>query len=214
MTKKPVHKNFVDRTGLVYGRLTVISYQGKDKNNNSLWLCKCSCGNTKTTRGNALSSGATKSCGCLKAIGRKPTHGMCKTSEYNIWAGMVARCNNPNKHNYYKYGGRGITVCKRWLKFENFYKDMGPRPTLKHEIDRKDNNKGYFPGNCRWATRSENNRNTRHNHLLTYKGETKCIAAWSEETGIHEGTLRTRIRKGWSPERVIETPPANTTAYK
>ena len=123
---------------------------------------------------------------------------------------MVQRCFDSNHKHFHSYGGRGITVCERWLGeqgFANFLADMGPRPSAQHSIDRfPDNDGNYGPDNCRWATSSEQNRNRRDNHLITADGETMCIAAWAERTGIHRNTLFNRLRLGWTDEETVESP--------
>ncbi len=125
--------------------------------------------------------------------------------DYNIWAGMRHRCNNSNYHAYPDYGGRGITVCPQWDSFEQFVADMGPRPP-GHEIERKNNDGNYEPSNCRWATRKEQCRNTRLSHTLTVNGVTCTIAEWAEKSGIWHQTIRTRIKRGWNPERAVTKP--------
>lgn len=132
-------------------------------------------------------------------------HGMRQTRTYTIWAGILARCLNPNQAAYANYGGRGITVCDRWLEFINFHADMGDAPA-GHSIDRIDNDGGYSPDNCRWANRSEQNRNRRNVRLLTIDGETAPMAEWSERYGIALSTVWLRIKKGWSEEQAVKTP--------
>lgn len=120
---------------------------------------------------------------------------------------MINRCTRPKSLGYRYYGGRGITVCSRWYLFENFIKDMGKKPSLKHEIDRKNNKGNYGPGNCRWVTRKENARNKSSNVILDYKGEKRCMKEWAEVFGLNDGVIRTRIFKyGWSVENALETP--------
>jgi len=118
---------------------------------------------------------------------------------------MLARCHYTNAINYHRYGGRGVTVCDRWLKFGNFLADMGRKPSPKHSIDRTDNEGNYEPGNCRWATAKEQCRNTRRNRTLTHDGKTMCMAAWAEKLGITWATLSWRIKHGWSPDRIFSS---------
>ena len=119
---------------------------------------------------------------------------------------MLTRCNNKNDTRYQWYGGRGITVCDRWSKFENFLADMGERPE-KMTLDRIDTNGNYCPENCRWATNKQQHRNKRSNRLLTHDGETKCVAEWAETVGISQGALASRIDVyGWSVEKALTTP--------
>jgi hypothetical protein len=120
---------------------------------------------------------------------------MSKTKMHMLWCAMISRCTNPNHKNYHNYGGRGVTVCDRWREsFESFYEDMGKAPEGK-ELERKDNDKGYEPGNCVWATRGEQLRNTRHNHNITYQGKTQCLKDWARELGMTEAALSTRINR-------------------
>jgi hypothetical protein len=129
-----------------------------------------------------------------------------KSPTYRVWIGMKARCFNPTTSHYEYYGGRGIRVCERWLSFENFLTDMGERPHGKM-IDRYPNNDGnYEPGNCRWATRSENCRNKSDNRLITHQGQTKTMAEWVEITGLPRTTIKDRLAAGWDATRTLETP--------
>ena len=140
------------------------------------------------------------------------THGMARRENpdpmYVVWCGIVQRCENPAHAAYPRYGGRGITICTRWRRdFMAFYEDMGPRPTPGYSVDRIDNDGPYSPENCRWATAKEQNRNCRTNRMLTFQGETLCLAEWSERTGIKQTTLLQRLdRSGWSVERALTAP--------
>ena len=142
----------IDITGNNYGYLTVICRSDNIKRR-TMWECQCMCGNTTIVEGNKLKTGHTKSCGCFRD-NFSITHGMTNTPTYSSWENMIQRTTNPRSSYYKDYGGRGVTVCKRWLKFENFYKDMGERPKNK-TLDRIDNNKGYSKKNCKWSTKSE-----------------------------------------------------------
>lgn len=126
---------------------------------------------------------------------------------YSTWAQMLSRCNSKSARGYKNYGGRGIKVCERWLNFALFLEDMGEKPSPHHTLDRFPNNNGnYEPGNCRWATQSEQQRNKRLNRLLTYNGKTQCITEWAEEIGTTTNVLYTRIKLGWSVEDVLTVP--------
>ena len=194
-----------DLTGKKFGRLTVIK---KIRDNKKYkWLCECECGKTKNIIGWNLVNNMTKSCGCL---GREirilalTKHGMTKSVEFTTWHEMKRRCLGKDKKRIKNYGDRGITVCDRWLKFENFYKDMGKRPTKKHSIDRIDNSKGYSKDNCRWATSKQQGRNKRNNIMVTYKGETKCLSEWAEVTGLKQALLYQRtIRDNLEPHKIF-----------
>lgn len=138
----------------------------------------------------------------------KPTQGLSYTSEYRAWQTMRLRCTVPANAAYPNYGGRGIKVCERWLNsVEAFIDDMGPKPSPKHELDRyPDNDGNYEPGNCRWATRSENDRNLRNNRIVEHEGEALTIAAWAERYGIRPDTLLKRINSGWLVSEALLTP--------
>lgn len=150
----------VDLTGQRFGRLLVIGLESRNKHR-SHWKCQCDCGNEKIAEMGQLHNGHTKSCGCLRKE-LNTVHGKFNCSEYRSWQAMKSRCENKNTTRYVDYGGRGIKVCERWSKsFENFYIDMGNKPSKKHSIDRKNNDGNYEPDNCRWATIPEQQRNKR-----------------------------------------------------
>ena len=155
------HPNFKDLKGKKFGSLTVLNFYGKNKFNNSLWMCHCICGKHLTIYGSNLTRGLTKSCGCLtgKHISESKTkHGMCKTPAYYSWSGMIARCYKPKTDSYKYYGEKGIKVCKRWLKsFTNFFQDMG-KSSKGMSLDRVNSKKNYNPNNCRWIPKAENAR--------------------------------------------------------
>lgn len=209
---KPVRFNArcPDLTGMVFGRLAVLRLAGKDKSNSRFWECQCECGRLHITLGRSLRNGSCRSCGCLhnEEFGNRwRTHDRSRTPEHRIWIAMISRCNDPHKTGYENYGGRGINVCKRWREsFEAFFGDMGERPSPKHTIERRNNDKGYSPDNCYWATRKEQARNRRTNRLLTYHGETLPVCEWAERIGISNRTLLGRLNCGWSVDRAIETP--------
>src|SRR4030067_2040118 len=171
----------LDITGQVFGRLTVIHKAWSDEHGIT-WSCKCACGNQYAVYGHSLRSGKTKSCGCWhrEHSGQiNKSHGRSSTPEYSVWEAMRARCTNPSNKHYKNYGGRGVGVCVSWIKFSNFFADMGQRPSSLHSLERVDNDLGYSPENCRWATRKEQQNNMRTNRRLTYKGTTRTVAQWA-----------------------------------
>lgn len=131
-------------------------------------------------------------------------HGMVFTAEYRSWASMKSRCLNPDAdHEAY----RNVKICDRWINsFEDFYSDMGPKPTPKHSIERIDNKQGYYPGNCKWATQAEQNRNYSLNRVIEFAGKKLCVTDWAELTGIHRHRIYQRLNKGWSVEKTLTTP--------
>lgn len=174
----------IDIKGQVFGKLTVINRSGSNKCGQVKWLCLCKCGNERTITGRDLKNGHTVSCGCYKKeriLEVCTTHGMSKSSEYRIWSLMKDRCNNTKSKVFKFYGGRGITVCKRWLdSFDNFFEDVGKRPKGK-SLDRYPNKNGnYEPTNFRWATAKQQADNTRRNRIIEYNGETKNLREWSK----------------------------------
>lgn len=210
---KPKDRRFKDKTGMKFGRLTVTYYAGRRPlpggQRTTWWGCRCQCGNVVEVRGSNLQQKHTTSCGCLvkeMIRDRCVTHGQSNTKMFMRWDSMCQRCQNPNHRQYARYGGRGIKVCKRWLKFENFYTDMGDPPTDEHSLDRIDNDGDYKPSNCRWATHAEQQRNKENNRIITVDGESRCVAEWAEITGIKETTLLQRLQRGWSDERTVNTP--------
>lgn len=137
----------------------------------------------------------------------KTKHGMFGTREYQCWAAMKKRCQNPNDQSYPLYGGRGITVCDAWQNFEGFFADMGRRPSASHSLERKDNDKGYSPDNCIWATRHQQGRNRRTCTFITFADRTMSIAAWCDLLGVPYNVVLTRIVKyGWSFVDAVTTP--------
>jgi hypothetical protein len=191
----------IDETGKKFGRLTVLSFDGLH-NHFAKWACKCECGNTKSVSGCDLRAGNVRSCGCLrpeimKTLNRTHGHSADRiySKEYRAWQAMKARCFDINNIGYHNYGGHGITVCDRWKdSFENFFADMGEKPTPKHSLDRIDNKGNYEPPNCRWATRKEQQRNTSRNNNLELNGITMCISDWAIHLKIQRMTLYKKLR--------------------
>ena len=153
--------------GKEFGRWTVLRRVENNKYGRSMWLCRCECGEEVVVDGGSLTKGATKSCGCyryeiVKTLHR--THGMSYSQEYNSYNAMKQRCYYIKNKAYKYYGGLGVSVCSRWLEsFENFYEDMGDKPSPTHSIDRIDCFGNYEPGNCKWSTQEEQANNKRKN---------------------------------------------------
>ena len=194
----------IDHKGKRYGRLVVLDRESNIYNRHGVkWTCQCDCGQTISAYGHHLTQGGTQSCGCLSTENRKTIiaqqntkHGMYGTPEYVTWVSMKTRCNNENHEWYHRYGGRGITVCKRWEEsFENFYADMGPKPGPEYSIERDNNDIGYEPGNCRWATQSEQRSNTSSNVFFLYQGRKVTKTQLARELGITFDALDWRLRK-------------------
>jgi hypothetical protein len=205
-----------DLRGQTFGRLTVTSYVGcqiSGRKQYHCWRCVCTCGGTPVVQGRSLRRGDTRSCGCLGlehslSGNARRRHGMKHTSEYNTWNTMYQRCHNPNCASYKNYGGRGVKVCKRWQKsFDNFFSDMGRKPSPSHCLERINNDGDYEPGNCCWATRAEQSCNKRNNRILIHNGEALIAAEWSRRTGISDRQILRRIDiYGWSVADALTTP--------
>jgi len=199
----------IDLTGQRFGRLTVIERAPNSMHGHARWACRCDCSKTTVFTTSSLRPGKVKSCGCakverMKLLRRK--HGDYLSSEYPIWLQMRARCRNRRDRRYKNYGARGIGVCERWDSFGLFMADMGPRPSPKHSIERKDVNGDYCPENCVWIElrlQSRNKRNTIFTQELVAQVRAARIAgenvsAWARERGIAEGTACNVARGiGW-----------------
>src|ERR1700678_1956729 len=203
-----------DCAGQRFGRLLVLEAAGLDKYKNALWKCRCECGTVKIIKGSSLRSGASKSCGCLqkeRASETFTTHGHSPlhrrpSRTYRSWQAMKSRCLNESHRAFPDYGGRGITVCERWVNsFENFLADMGECPPSL-TLDRIQNAGNYEPGNCRWASRREQQRNMRSNRRLTYNGRTMCAADWAIELGMSDKTFRWRLANWGQTEKLFTEP--------
>lgn len=177
------------------------------------WRARCSCGAECLVSVASFNAGRVTccpDCGRKKRLAATTKHGLggleSRPPEYTVWLGMRRRCNDPNEKSYHRYGGRGIKLCARWDDFALFFADMGPRPSSGHSIERKDNDVGYQPGNCVWATAKEQAQNRRSNKLITFGGRTMPVSAWAEETGIPLGVVLGRLRKGHSLKTALTEP--------
>lgn len=185
----------LDLSGKRFSRLLVLGRVKVDGARNVMWECQCDCGN-KTIAAAANIGKSTRSCGCLaretaaellRGNTMKQTHNQSKSREHATWTKMKQRCHNPKNPKYPIYGARGITVCERWRNsFENFYADMGERPSNRHSIDRKNNDGNYELGNCRWALPQTQMRNYSGNHIVEIDGQRLCIIEWVEKLNIPE----------------------------
>lgn len=205
---------FIDLTGLQFGRLTVIKPSCSTRNGVK-WECWCACGKTTVVFGASLRKGLTKSCGCYhsdvvsksaKKVGlANRKHGMSHHRLHHIWAGMKQRCQDQADADY---GGRGIEVCPEWRdSFEDFLNwalANGYRDDLT--IERKDTDGNYCPENCTWANQKAQANNKRNNRVIDYKGRTQTLQQWADEAGISCGTIAARLRSGWSVERALTEP--------
>ncbi len=195
--------------GKKFGLLTVGTLSHKDKYGQLHWNVVCDCGTKKTVAASNLRR-KTRSCGCVKnrkTSERMKTHGMSKSAIYRIWKGIHSRCYIKTATGYENYGGRGIKVADEWHTFEQFYKDMGDRPSPRHSIDRIDVNGWYGPKNCKWATRKEQGLNKRTNTLITADGETMCVTEWAQRINVSESAIRSRIKRGWDLKSAALAPP-------
>lgn len=197
-------KQLSDYTGMTFGHLTVIGYIGQNPKKDRMWLCKCTCEREIVRTSRQVTPG--KSCGCQRRLFAK-THGLSKSPEYKIWSAIKDRC-SPHGDPYRIYYHRGIKMCDRWRNdFMAFYSDMGRKPAGNYSIDRIDNNQGYEPSNCRWATPIEQGSNTRKNVRYECFGRSQTLPQWSRELGISCSTLGNRLARGWTIERALSTRP-------
>lgn len=175
-----------DLTGLRFRNLVVLQYAHTDKHH--YWVCRCDCGQETTVASNQLKkANGTSSCGCAMVDHGEAVRGQV-TPTYRVWLSMRARCANPLSEDYKHYGGRGIAVCPEWDDYAVFLRDMGERP-LGRSLDRINNDMGYKPGNCRWATKLEQMRNTRVARWIDFNGKKQVLSEWAREFGVNPGQV-------------------------
>ncbi len=201
--------NLIDLTGHKYNKLTVISRDTSVISGKPRWVCQCDCGKTKSVLGSSLRNGSVKSCGCLLTeLGlsrRQYEKPLEQFPEYHSWRSMRRRCYDENATGYSNYGGRGIRVDKRWLNsFDNFYNDMGPRPSPEHSLDRENNDRNYEPGNCRWATPEEQSNNKRNCTYYEIDGERLTLPAIARRHGLNYSRLYWYISRGYDLTQAID----------
>lgn len=214
LTMRKHKSGLEDLTGRTFSRLVVRELLlERTPRGSRVWRCDCDCGNMHLAITPDLKDGSVKSCGCLKSerdLTGNIKHGKKHTPEYGVWSVFRDRCNNPRNKGYANYGGRGIQVCVRWDDFRNFIADMGERPSPKHSIDRIDNDGDYSPENCRWANRTDQNRNRRITKRVEFSGQSLTLGEWAERTGIPYGLICSRLWRGWSPDRTLTTIPTKS----
>lgn len=207
--------SFRDIRGQRFGRWAVLDDEPLHKAYASgyviYWRCRCDCGTERLVQGRNLWNGRTASCGCYKAEVSKELnteHGMCGTPEYETWVRMIQRCHNSHNPGYKWYGARGIAVTDAWrASFNQFLRDMGPRPAPQYSIERVDNEKGYQPDNCIWADPRTQANNQRKNRLITWNGKTQTLAEWSRQTGLSISAIHKRLTYfGWSVDEALTIP--------
>lgn len=201
----------IDLVGRVFSRLTVLKFSHTNKHNGAVWECLCSCGVVKVVPARSLVTGHTVSCGCYRRYNlasKTLKHGHSKVGftspEYKTWCNMKERCCTEDNKSYKYYGGRGIKICERWINsFENFFEDMGKKPSTAHSIERDDVNGNYEPSNCRWATKKEQAGNTRTNVWLEYEGKKMTITNWAKFFKLKSSSnILFHLRKGKTFEQV------------
>lgn len=196
--------------GQRFGRLTVVE-EVKAVSASRRYLCRCDCGISKIVGLSDIRHGKVSSCGCFRrevAVERFTTHGRTRDPVYRVWASMVERCNEPRCRAYPSYGGRGIQVCDRWLKFENFIRDMGERPegSVRYTVERVNNDLGYSKDNCKWATYEEQANNKSANVRIEFNGRSLTFSQWCRELNISRSAMNHRFKAGWSVDEAFSTP--------
>lgn len=200
--------------GQTFGRLTVRE-QAESAGGKTRWLADCSCGATTNVAGSELTQGRVASCGCLSrdlTSRRAKTHGMSRHPAFAVWRSMIDRCGLPTHQAFPRYGGRGIRVCERWMRFPAFWVDMGPTYQSGLTLERLDNDAGYSPENCAWRDRRAQARNTRVNRTIDTPRGPMLLCDAAEASGIGKTTLHYRFRAGWPAERMFDRPEVTNRA--
>jgi len=196
----------IDLTGQKFGKLTAIKPVGTNKSGNTLWKCKCDCGNSSVVINSNLTRGNSKSCGCTNSerlIKRNTKHNLCYTPIYNVWSSMKERCRNKNCKEYVHYGGRGIKICDEWMDFNNFYNGMIGTYKKGLSLDRINVNGNYEPSNCRWVTQLRQCNNKRNNLYLTIDGVTATLADICRSYNVGYQKVWKRLKRGWPIEEAV-----------
>lgn len=200
---------FKDLSGVRFGRWLVIEKAERPegvKRTSAYWKCKCDCGNVRVVSSRGLLSGTSQSCGCLIVEKHQTQRGLSNSKLYNCWRSMKKRCYTKSCKSYPNYGGRGIKICEEWkddfLAFYEWAVNNGYADNLS--IDRIDNDKGYFPDNCRWVDATVQNNNRRNNDKIVFQGMEKSVSEWSRITGINRKTISERLKRGWSVEQALK----------
>ncbi|MBW4692291.1 MAG: hypothetical protein KME27_11040 [Lyngbya sp. HA4199-MV5] len=204
------NKIAINLSGKTFSSFEVLNKSEKRVSGLIAWNCRCTCGVLEVVKTADLLSGSRKRCRqCARLLKIKVStkHQMCYTKTYRSWSEMLSRCTCETNASYPRYGGRGISICDRWLGregFINFFADMGERPEGMTLDRHPDNNGDYEPENCRWATPKEQALNRRSSVLITFQNKTQTVSQWSEELGIHSETIRFRHKKGWGVDDIFK----------
>jgi hypothetical protein len=197
----------IDMTGFTINGVLVIA-KAKSKQGRAAWLCRCACGADFHAVGTSLRMGTTKGCmlcGKANVIESATKHGLVGTREYNSYNAMKSRCLHPSNKRYSRYGGRGISVCTRWLEsFANFIEDMGMQPSRDHSIERINRDGNYEPGNCVWASKAVQANNRSNNTVIEIEGRTQTMTQWARESGVNRTVILRRMKRGLTGAPLIK----------